>query len=53
PFEALKKVFTGSGECAEINWSFLGLSMPAWALVWFVILGGLAVFANWTRVSRY
>ncbi len=51
-FEALQMVFTGSGECAEINWSFLGLSMPAWALVWFVLLGGLAVVANWTRVSR-
>ena len=51
--EALEMVFTGSGECAEINWSFLGLSMPAWALVWFILLGGLAVFANWTRVSRY
>ncbi|MCZ6475524.1 MAG: disulfide bond formation protein B [Gammaproteobacteria bacterium] len=52
PFEALKKVFTGSGECADINWSFLGLSMPAWALVWFILLGGLAVLANWPRVSR-
>jgi disulfide bond formation protein DsbB len=50
-FEALEMVFTGSGECAEINWSFLGLSMPGWALVWFVLLGGLAVVANWTRAS--
>lgn len=50
--EALEKVFTGSGECADINWSFLGLSMPAWALVWFILLGGLAVLANWPRVSR-
>ncbi len=52
PFEALEKVFTGSGECAEVNWSFLWLSMPAWALVWFLLLGGLAVVANWTRISR-
>ena len=51
PIEALEMVFTGSGECAEINWSFIGLSMPAWALVWFVLLGGLAVVANWTRAS--
>lgn len=51
-FDALEKVFTGSGECAEVNWSFLGLSMPAWALVWFILLGGLAVIANWTRISR-
>ena len=51
-FDALEKVFTSSGECAEVNWSFLGLSMPAWALVWFILLGGLAVIANWTRISR-
>lgn len=51
-FEWVKMVFTGSGECAEINWSFLGLSMPAWVLIWFVLLGGLVAAANWTRVSR-
>ena len=50
--DAVKMVFTGSGECAEINWTFLGLSMPAWVLVWFVILGTLAVVANWKPVAR-
>ncbi|MGI9259088.1 MAG: disulfide bond formation protein B [Gammaproteobacteria bacterium] len=50
--EALEMVFTGSGECAEVNWSFLGLSMPAWVLVWFVLLAALVVVANWNRVSR-
>ena len=28
-----EKVLTGSGQCAIIDWSFLGLSMPAWVLV--------------------
>jgi len=50
--EALSYVFTASGECAEINWSFLGLSMPAWVLIWFVLLGGLVVAANWARLPR-
>ncbi|MBN1237216.1 MAG: disulfide bond formation protein B [Gammaproteobacteria bacterium] len=50
--EAVRMVFTGSGECAEVNWSFLGLSMPAWVLVWFVLLGALVTAANWTRVTR-
>lgn len=50
--EMLRMVFTGSGECHDINWVFLGLSMPAWALIWFVILGSLAVAANWTRLIR-
>jgi disulfide bond formation protein DsbB len=48
--EAVEMVFTGSGECAEVNWSFLGLSMPAWVFLWFVALAGLLVVANWTRV---
>jgi disulfide bond formation protein DsbB len=50
--EVLRMVFTGSGECHEINWIFLGLSMPAWVLIWFVILGSLSIAANWTRLTR-
>ncbi len=52
PFEAVRMVLTSAGECADINWQFLGLSMPAWALVWFVLLSGLAVVANWANLSR-
>ena len=47
----IRMVFTGSGECADINWAFLGLSMPAWVLIWFVILGTLAIVANWKRLD--
>ena len=50
--DALEMVFTGSGECAEVNWSFLGLSMPAWVLVWFVALAALMIATNWNRLSR-
>jgi len=38
-FEALAKVLQGSGECAKVDWTFLGISMPAWTLVWFLGLG--------------
>ena len=44
--EALRLVFEGSGDCAVVNWSFLGLSMPAWVLIWFGLLAGLLVLAN-------
>ena len=33
----LKLVLTGSGECGEILWTFLSLSIPGWMLVWFGI----------------
>lgn len=48
----LRMIFTGSGECAVVNWSFLGLSMPAWVFLWFVALGALVIRANWSRLSR-
>lgn len=44
--EALRMVFTGSGECAVSDWSFLGLSMPAWVLISIVAIGGAAVWNN-------
>ena len=50
--DAVKMVFTGSGECAKVNWTFLGFSMPAWLLVWWVALGALIAVANWSRVER-
>lgn len=37
-FQLIQKVMTGSGECAKVDWTFLGLSMPAWSLVWLVAL---------------
>ncbi|MBA3487572.1 MAG: disulfide bond formation protein B [Lysobacter sp.] len=40
----IRKVMTGSGECANVDWSFLGLSMPAWSLLWFL---GLAVLVGY------
>lgn len=43
----IQKVLTGSGDCGTIDWTFLGLSMPAWSLLWFVLLGAVAVYAAW------
>jgi disulfide bond formation protein DsbB len=41
--QVLEKVFKGSGECAEIGWTFLSFSIAEWALLWFVLLAVLAV----------
>lgn len=45
-FEVISEVFVGSGECAELKWTFLGLSMPAWVLICFVTVGLFGVVAN-------
>jgi disulfide bond formation protein DsbB len=47
--EVVRLAFTGSGECAEIDWVFLGLSMPAWTLVWFVLFALGAAFFGFRR----
>jgi protein dithiol:quinone oxidoreductase len=45
----VRKVMTGSGECANVDWTFLGLSMPAWSLIWFVLLAGWVAYAAFRR----
>jgi len=40
------KVLHGGGECALVNWRFLGLTMPAWVLAFAVVLGAVGVTAN-------
>lgn len=52
PFwDVFQRVLRGSGECAEIDWTFLGLSMPGWTLVWFIGLGLGALWAGFRRRS--
>ena len=50
-FEVIKKVLTGSGECGEVNWRFLGLAMPAWVLLWSLGLAALGLRANLRRAG--
>ena len=45
----LREVLTGSGECANVDWTFLGLSIPMWALLWFVALALFALVAAFRR----
>ena len=46
--DVIRKVLSGSGECARITWSFLGLSMPGWVLLAAAALGGLGAYANFS-----
>jgi disulfide bond formation protein DsbB len=48
--KTLLLVFQGSGDCHAIDWKLLGLTLPGWALVWFVLLGG---WAAWTHRPAY
>lgn len=47
--QVLSKVFTASGECAKVDWVFLGLSMPAWSLGWFALFTALLLWLLFRR----
>lgn len=42
--KALTLVFRGTGDCAAIDWTFLGLSIPQLALISFIGLGAYALY---------
>jgi protein dithiol:quinone oxidoreductase len=50
--DVLRKVLTGSGECAKVDWTFLGLSMPAWVLIPVLGITLLGVLATWRSGNR-
>jgi len=50
--ETLRRVLTGSGECAEKGWTFLGFSIAEWSLVWFVLIGAFVLFLTVRALRR-
>ena len=42
--DAIKVVLSGTGECAETLWTFLGISIPGWTLIVFIGFCITAVF---------
>lgn len=50
-FEGLQMIFQGSGECAEIDWQFLTLTMPAWTLVIFIVAFVVSVYVMCNQVK--
>ncbi len=45
--ETLKLMLSGTGDCAEVNWTLLGFSMPAWTLLAFLMLATLSLLQAW------
>lgn len=45
--QTLTKLISGTGECAVVDWTFLGLSIAEWSLAWFV---ALAIGAAWVAL---
>ncbi|MFA7554946.1 MAG: disulfide bond formation protein B [Spongiibacteraceae bacterium] len=47
--QTLRTMITGDGNCAEVTWRFLGLSMGEWSLLWFI---GFAVVGVWQLLRK-
>jgi len=41
--DALKLLLHGDGNCAQVDWAFLGVSIPGWTLLAFLILAAVAL----------
>ena len=48
-FDTVKLMLNGTGDCAKIDWTLLGFSMPVWTLVAFLSLAALSVLQIWNR----
>ena len=47
--EVIRMVLEGDGSCAEVVWTFLGISIPGWTLVGFIgliVLGCFQIFRS-------
>jgi disulfide bond formation protein DsbB len=44
--EVIRKVMTGGGECGNVDWQWLGVSMPGWVLIMAVALGLVGIANN-------
>ena len=47
--KTLSLLFKGDGNCAEVHWRFVGLSMGEWSLIWFLgflLVGAILLFAR-------
>ncbi|CAG1023363.1 Disulfide bond formation protein B [Patescibacteria group bacterium] len=45
--ETVKFMLSGTGDCAKVEWTMLGFSMPAWTLLAFLMLATLSVLQIW------
>ena len=45
--DVLRSLIWGTGDCAEVSWQWLGLSMPAWSALYFLFIVIVAIPLFW------
>ena len=53
-FNTVSLLFKGDGNCAEVQWRFLGLSIGEWSLAWFIafFVLGIVLFIRLGREAK-
>ena len=51
-FDTLKFMLSGTGDCAKVDWTLLGFSMPVWTLLAFLILATLSLLQIWNTSDK-
>ncbi len=49
--EVITVLLRGNGNCAEVSWSFAGLSMPGWLLVFFIGFATASAYGIYTALK--
>lgn len=53
-WDTLRRVLQGSGECAKVEWTLWGMSIPQLTLIVFVVIFVFAMRLTWRRLqARY
>ncbi len=47
--DALQVLLAGDGNCAEVTWRFIGLSMPSWVLIIFIGLFACSLYSLFAK----
>ncbi len=42
-FDVIKSILTGAGACADVSWTFAGITIPEQTLILFIALFGLSI----------
>jgi disulfide bond formation protein DsbB len=48
--DIISMLFSGTGDCSQVLWTFLGLSIPGWTLLIFI---GMALVNLWQLLRKY
>ncbi len=46
---ALPRIFQGYADCTNVDWTFLHLSIPAWSVIWLMLIAATLVVAQTRR----